>query len=177
MQSQPRRVLRDADCDDDEPLVNMFIRNAIPFSSSSSDLSDNSSVDEFSASESESGDEQVMFFNPLFFKFQKDNWLTASKEAARQFESRKLANDIKRHKCNESAMRRRETQTIDLQLPKIHRRKPISHASKSGRRDDRLARSEGEITTIQFAYHHFLNSWLVYTATLLPSQCGAVNRS
>jgi hypothetical protein len=44
-------------------------------------------------------------------------------------------------------MRRRETQTIDLQLPKIHRRKPISHASKSGRRDDRLARSEGEITT------------------------------
>ena len=104
MQSQPRRVLRDADCDDDEPLVNMFIHNnAVPASTSSSDSSDNSSVDEFSASESESGDEQVMFFNPLFFKFQKDNWLTASKEAAKQFEARKLARDTKRQKCNESA--------------------------------------------------------------------------
>jgi hypothetical protein len=32
-------------------------------------------------------------------------------------------------------------------LPKIYKRKPISHASKSGLRDNRLARSEGEITT------------------------------
>ncbi len=88
-----------------------------------------------------------MFFNPLFFKYQKDNWLTASKEAAKQFEARKLARDTKRQKCNESAIRRRETQMLDLQLPKIHRRKPISHASKSGRRDNHLARSEGEITT------------------------------
>ena len=147
MQSRPRRVMRDADCDDDEPLVNMFIHNAVPASSSSSDLSDNLSVDAFSASESESGDEQVMFFNPLFFKFQKENWLTASKEAAKQFEARKLARNTKRQKCNESAIRRRETQMINHQLPKIHRRKPISHASRSGRRDNRLARSEGEITT------------------------------
>jgi hypothetical protein len=131
MQSQPRRVMHDADCP-----------------SSSSDLSENSSAQPASsASESESGDEQVMFFNPLFFKFQKDNWLTASKEAVKQFEARKLARDTKRQKCNESAIRRRETQTTDLQLPKIHRRKPISHASKSGLRDNRLARSEGEMTT------------------------------
>ena len=131
MQSQPRRVMHDADCP-----------------SSSSDLSENSSAQPASsASESESGDEQVMFFNPLFFKFQKDNWLTASKEAVKQFEARKLARDTKRQKCNESAIRRRETQTTDLQLPKIHRRKPISHASKSGQRNNRLARSEGELTT------------------------------
>ena len=96
MQSQSRRVLRDADCDDDEPLINLF--NAVPAAdripnhvspSSSSDLSENSSAGACSASESESGDEQVMFFNPLFFKFQKDNWLIASKEAAKQFEARK----------------------------------------------------------------------------------------
>ena len=117
------------------------------YPSSSSDLSENLSVDAFSASESESGDEQVMFFNHLLFKFQKENWLTASKEAAKQFEARKLARNTKRQKCNESAIRRRETQMIDHQLPKIHRRKPISHASRSGRRDNRLARSEGEITT------------------------------
>jgi hypothetical protein len=66
MQSQPRRVMHDVS------------------PSSSSDLSENSSADASLASESESGDEQVMFFNPLFFKFQKDNWLTASKEAAKQ---------------------------------------------------------------------------------------------
>ena len=140
--------MHDADCDDDEPLINLFNVNAVPAalnvhpSSSSMQSSDASS-----ASESESGDEQVIFFNPLFFKFQKDNWLSASKEAAKQFEARKLARDTKRQKCSESAIRRRGRQAIDIELPKIHRRKPISHASKSGRRDNRLARSEGEITT------------------------------
>ena len=147
------RVLRDEDDDDDEPLVNFMLAAAAAatervihvVSSDSGSSSDNEE-----GFKSESGDEQIMFFNPLFFEFQKLHWLSASSEAAKQFAARKHARSIKRQKCRENAERRRErSQRLDENLPKIHTRKRVSHHSKSGQRDDRLARSEGEISTVE----------------------------
>jgi hypothetical protein len=134
------RVLGDEDDYDDEPLV-------IGVSSDSGSSSDNEEEEGF---RSESGDEQIMWFNPLFFEFQKLHWLSASSEAAKQFAARKHARIIKRQKCRENAERKRARgQLLDGNLPKIHTRKRVSHHSKSGQRDDQLARSEGEISTVE----------------------------
>jgi hypothetical protein len=152
MQKQSR-VLHDEDCDEDEPLINIVqaaaaarqpgqLPRPLVVIASSSSSSDSSVGDD---DDDELGKEQIMFFNPLFFEFQKNNWLTASTDAAKQFAARKLARGIKRKKCNESATQKRNK--IQDPLPKINRRKPISHHAKTGPRSNRLARSEGEMST------------------------------